>query len=197
MSWGRSRSNEPDFPGVLGKDGSIELAGGHTCRELEARSTAGASRDAWTVDRHRRCMMSPTESAEALAGDRVAPHDIDPEIVDRFALGDYAGALRAAGLRLGVDPGDEIARQYAESSRARLESRYANRIGPLEGVFNLAVPTSQVKWLGLDPQAASLLSLIDGQTSVAEVLELCPKGRLEALRLFTELLDAKAIVRVA
>lgn len=197
MSSGSSRSNEPDFPGVLRKDGSIELAGGIMHREIEARSTAPAPRDAWMVDRDRRRMVSPAESAEPPAANRVTPHDIDLEIVDRFALGDYAGALRAAELRLGVDPTDEIARQYAQGSRARLENRYAHRIGPLEGVFNLAVPTTQVKWLGLDPQAASLLSLVDGQTSVAEVLELCPMGRLEALRVFTELLDAKAIVRVA
>jgi hypothetical protein len=189
--------NEPDFPGVLGKDGSIELAGGITNRELEARSTASTSRDAWTVDRDRRRTVSPTESVEPPTGIGVTPHDIDPEIVGRFALGDYAGALLVAELRLGVDPADDMARQYAEGSRERLENRYANRIGPLEGVFNLAVPAAQVKWLGLDPQAASLLSLVDGQTSVAEVLELCPMGRLEALRAFTELLDAKAIVRVA
>jgi hypothetical protein len=64
-------------------------------------------------------------------------------------------------------------------------------------VFNLAVPAGNVKWLGLDPQAAFLLSLVDGQTTVAEVLELCQMGTLEALRVFTELLEAGAILRVA
>jgi hypothetical protein len=64
-------------------------------------------------------------------------------------------------------------------------------------VFNLAVPATKVRWLGLDPQASFLLSLVDGQTSVAEVLELSQMGRLEALRVFTELLEAKAILRVA
>ena len=92
---------------------------------------------------------------------------------------------------------DEGARQYADASRARLETKYTTRIGSLEYVFNLAVPAAKVKWLGLDPQAAFLLSLVDGQTSVAEVLELCQMGRLEALRVFTELLEAKAILRVA
>jgi hypothetical protein len=55
----------------------------------------------------------------------------------------------------------------------------------------------KVKWLGLDPQAAFLLSLVDGQTAVAEVLQACQMERLEALRVFTELLEAKAIIRVA
>jgi hypothetical protein len=142
-------------------------------------------------------MVAPPESTEAPRRDRVTPRDIDPEIADRFALGDYAGALRAAELRLGADPEDVSASQYAESSRARLEARYTSRIGSLESVFNLAVPTIRIKWLGLDPQAMSVLSLVDGQTSVAELLELCPTDRLEALRVFTELLEAEAIVRVA
>jgi hypothetical protein len=123
--------------------------------------------------------------------------DIHGEIADHFALGDFAAALYSAELQLGLDPDDESARQYAETSRARLETRYTTRIGSLEYVFNLAVPAAKVKWLGLDPQAAFLLSLVDGQTTVEQVLDLCQMGKLEALRVFTELLEAKAILRVA
>ena len=43
--------------------------------------------------------------------------------------------------------------------RQRLEARYTTRIGSLDYVFNLAVPQAKAKWLGLDPQAAFLLSL--------------------------------------
>jgi hypothetical protein len=125
------------------------------------------------------------------------PDDIHQEIADRFALGDYAAALSAAELQLGVDPSDVGARKYAETSRQRLEARYTTRIGSLEYVFNLAVPAAKAKWLGLDPQAAFLLSLVDGQATVAKVVEACQMKRLEALRVFTELLEAKAIVRVA
>jgi hypothetical protein len=96
-----------------------------------------------------------------------------------------------------LDPEDEGARRYAANSRARLETRYTTRIGSLEYVYNLGVPAAKVRWLGLDPQASFLLSLVDGQTTVAEVLDLCKMGRLEALRVFTELLEAKAIIRVA
>ena len=137
------------------------------------------------------------ETAPPAETDDPAPDDIHREIADHFALGDYAAALHSAELQLGLDTTDETARQYADTSRARLETRYTTRIGSLEYVFNLAVPAAKVKWLGLDPQAAFLLSLVDGQTTVAEVLELCQMGRLEALRVFTELLDAKAILRVA
>ncbi len=137
------------------------------------------------------------EAVVAQAVDESRPSDIHREIADHFALGDYAAALHAAGLQLGLNPDDESARQYADASRTHLETRYTTRIGSLEYVFNLAVPAAKVKWLGLDPQAAFLLSLVDGQTTVAEVLDLCQMGRLEALRVFTELLEAKAILRVA
>jgi hypothetical protein len=132
-------------------------------------------------------------SAESQATTR---DEVHREIADRFALGDYAAALSAAELQLGREPDDDEIRRYAESSRERLEVRYATRIGSLDYVFNVSVPDSKIKWLGLDPQAAFLLSLVDGQTSVGEVLDLCQMGKLEALRVFTELLDAKAIERV-
>jgi hypothetical protein len=125
------------------------------------------------------------------------PDDIHREIADRFALGDFVAALTAAELQLGLQPDDESAREYAETSRARLEERYTTRIGSLEYVFNLAVSPPKVRWLGLDSQAATLLAEVDGQTTVEQAIERCQLSRLEALRVFTELLDAKAIVRVA
>ncbi|MEM7138619.1 MAG: hypothetical protein AAF500_18710 [Myxococcota bacterium] len=123
--------------------------------------------------------------------------EVHLEIADRFALGDFAGALSAAELQLGREPDDEEAARYAETSRERLEARYATRIGSLDFIFNASVPRAKIKWLGLDPQAAFLLSLVDGQTTVDEVLDICQMPRVQALRVFTELLDAKAIERVA
>jgi hypothetical protein len=185
---------------VLGADGAIDLAGGLVPEGAQQRPTTRPSGDAWVVDRDRRSLLPPAAAGEVVAAedaDDPSPDDIHREIADRFALGDYAAALSAAELQLGLDPDDDGARQYAETSRARLETRYTTRIGSLDYVFNLAVPAAKVKWLGLDPQAAFLLSLVDGQTTVAEVLDLCQMGRLEALRVFTELLEAKAILRVA
>lgn len=188
------------YPGVLGGDGRIDLTGGASPRTPPKRPTLRPSGDAWVADRGRRSLLpsQPVVSkADAEESEGEIPDDIHEEIADRFALGDYAAALTAAELQLGVDPDDESARQYAETSRRRLEVRYTTRIGSLDYVFNLAVPIAKVKWLGLDPQAAFLLSRVDGESTVVEVLQACQMERLEALRVFTELLDAKAIVRVA
>jgi hypothetical protein len=192
--------NDSTFPSLLGPDGTIDLTGGLGQEGAGPRPTSRPLGDAWVVDRDRRSLPPPATGAGATAeqeADEAIPDDIHCEIADYFALGDYAAALHSAELQLGLDPDDESARQYADTSRDRLETRYTTRIGSLDYVFNLAVPAAKVKWLGLDPQAAFLLSLVDGQTTVAEVLELCQLGRLEALRVFTELLEAKAILRVA
>jgi hypothetical protein len=200
MASGRPSSSDSNFPSVLGADGAIDLAGGLAREGAPQRLTSRPSGDAWVADRDRRSLLPLALGAEAAAvqeADPPSPDDNHREIADHFALGDFAAALHSAELQLGLDPDDESARQYAETSRTRLETRYTTRIGSLEYVFNVAVPATKVKWLGLDPQAAFLLSLVDGQTTVAEVLEFCQMGRLEALRVFTELLEAEAILRVA
>jgi len=193
-------SGDSSFPSVLGDNGSIDLAAEPDPQNIHERPTRRISGDAWVADRDRRSLAPtapPPTRTETEEADDASPALLHAEVADCFALGDYARSLSAAELLLGMDPKDENARQYAVNSRARLEARYLSRLGSLDYVFNLAVPTAKVKWLGLDPQAAYLLSLVDGQTTVAEVLQICQMGRLEALRVFTELLDAKAITRVA
>ncbi|MCZ6807769.1 MAG: hypothetical protein O7F08_12500 [Deltaproteobacteria bacterium] len=206
MSSGIRESSGSVFPSVLGADGDIDLTGGLASKAEDERPTIRPSGDAWVIDRDRRS-LPPPPAAQSASPDRppavldegstATRDEVHHAIADRFALGDYAAALSAAELQLGREPEDEEARRYAESSRERLEVRYATRIGSLDYIFNVSVPAAKIKWLGLDHQAAFLLSLVDGQTTVGEVLDLCQMGRLEALRVFTELLDAKAIERVA
>ena len=197
MRSGRPGARE-SFPGVLGADGGIDLSGEGSSPPSQARSVRPQA-DAWVADRDRRSLAprGPTEEAMRTVQTEGARVDLRREIADRFALGDFAGALHGAELLLGEDPEDETAGRYARAARERLEMRYTTRIGSLDYLFNRTVPEARVKWLGLDPQAAFLLSLCDGQTTVAEVLEVCRMGRIEALRVFTELLDARAVERVA
>jgi hypothetical protein len=193
-------SSDSSFPSVLADDGAIDLAAEPEAQNIHERPTRRISGDAWVADRGRRSLAPtapPPARPQTPEAGEASPDLLHAEIADCFALGDYARSLSAAELLLGLNPDDQNAQQYAVNSRARLETRYINRIGSLDYVFNLAVPSAKVKWLGLDPQAALLLSLVDGQTTVAEVLGICEMGRLEALRVFTELLDAKAIIRVA
>jgi len=121
--------------------------------------------------------------------------DLPTEMVDRYALGDFTGSLRAAELLLGRDPDDENARAYAEASKQRLEQIYSSRIGPLDRVPTVTVPEGEIRWLGLDHRAGFLLSRIDGTSTFEEVIDMSGMPRLEALKTMVELLDAGAISR--
>ena len=223
MSSDPDKEKDSVIPTLLDAKGGIDLAAaglGSDDSEPESESETGGT-DAWAADQHRRRTVAPQPLGRALAAaagmKRVseAPErptlrvsaerptiaapsgeEIRREVVDRFALGDFKGALREAELLLGRDPHDEVALQYASVSRQRLEEQYATRVGSLSYIYSVCVPESEIRWLGLDPQAGSLLSLVDGVSTVQELLLATDMDRLDALRVFTELLDAKAVTRV-
>ncbi len=119
--------------------------------------------------------------------------DLAHEMRDRFALDDFTGALRSAELVLGRDPGNKEADGVAKASRERLAQLYISRIGSLSSVPMVMVPDAEVRWLGLDHRAGFLLSRIDGVATVDELVDVSGMGRLEALKILAELLEAKAI----
>lgn len=142
--------------------------------------------------------LPPEEGADAIGlVDRSRPSspDVDfaAEMKDRYALGDFTGALRAAELRLGARADDAEAMRYARSSRDRLVQLYSARLGSLERVPLVAVPDTEVRWLGLDHRAGFLLSRVDGEHTLEEIIDVSGMPRLEALKMLTELLDAGAI----
>lgn len=215
-------AKDTGFPTLLDGQGGIDLTGGLTSAggESSVQNQDGVG-DAWVADRHRRRTVAPPPLDGALAAaagmrrlsepprPSVAPQalerpttaapsapEIHREIVDRFALGDFLSSLREAELLLGRDPDDEIAMQYSTISRQRLEEQYAARIGSLSYIYAVDVPEAEIRWLGLDPQASSLLSLVDGASTVQELLLASRMDRLDALRVFTELLEAKALSRI-
>lgn len=174
--------------------------------------------DAWSADRIRRSSLPPSAAVStfpsappandtqgsdeinesdllALVG-RARPAqalDLVTEMTERFALGDYSGALRAAQLLLGQYAEHALGQHYARESQAKLEEMYTSRLRAQSGVFRMAIPNADIAWLGLDPQVAALLALIDGETHYEALLAHCGMPRLWALRTFVELLDARVI----
>lgn len=213
-------------PAILTEDGGFDLSGGggELTEYVSSEPDAGQTTDAWGADRQRRATAGPastkpppsrdtmpappglmrelaTEGSDGDESERptmAVPAEDDPlrEVADRYALGDYLAALRGAELELGSNPENEQARYYAENSRAYLEQQYASKIGTLDRVFVLAVPPSEVRWLGLDHQAEILLALLNGKRSVQDVLEMSSMDRLDALKTFGDLLDSGAVEQV-
>jgi hypothetical protein len=112
---------------------------------------------------------------------------------ERFALGDYTGALELAELILTDEPGNLDAAECGEDCRTALESMLASRLGSLDGVPIVSVPRSQLRWLSLDHRAGFVLSLVDDSSTVEMILDVCGMPKLDALRILDDLVRQKII----
>lgn len=175
----------------------------------------------------RALLGSRGDDALSLVSERSRPPstpgiDLGSEMSDRYALGDFTGALRVAELLLGRNPDDVRAQKCAESSRERLIQLYSARLrGPAAGssggsapgspageaaggeggghdpvgdrVPRVRVPDHEIRWLGLDHRQGFLLSRLDGASTIEDLVDLSGMTRLEVLRTLVELVEAGAI----
>jgi len=135
--------------------------------------------------------VSAETPSERAAGSRESGTLQDMQ--DRYAVGDFTGALVVAESILDADPENEDARRYAQSCREVLTQMYAARIGPMDQVATVAVPPEQITWLSLDHRAGFLLSLVDGISSIDEILDISGMSRLDALRIMYTLVQQNVI----
>jgi len=84
---------------------------------------------------------------------------------DRFALGDYSGALVMAESLLEENPAHTEALEYAESCRTMLTKMYTARIGRSTRAL-VRGAARQLRWLSIDHRAGFVLSLVDGVSSL-------------------------------
>jgi len=144
-------------------------------------------------------MPLPDESPDALdLVDRVRSEppgpDLRAELVDTFALGDFSGAFRVAGLLLGRDPDDTEAEWYMNQSRRRLRDLLRSRLGS-GTVPIVTAPINELRWYGLDSRAVQLLSSMDGERTVDEVIVAAGLPEIEALKAINELVG-QGIIRL-
>jgi hypothetical protein len=123
------------------------------------------------------------------------PPKADPmsELRERYALGDFSGALTIAEGLLEDQPNNADAQRYAESCRDVLRQMYAARLGPLDQVPVVAIPAEQLRWLTLDHRSGFLLSHVDGVSTLEEILDISGMNPLEAMRIIYDLLQQKVI----
>ena len=115
------------------------------------------------------------------------------DMKDRYAMGDFSGALVIAEGILDSNPEDLEAPRYAQSCRDVLTQMYSARLGSLDQVVSIAVPSDEVRWLTLDHRAGFLLSLVDGGSTLDQILDISGMTRLDALRIMYQLLDQRVI----
>jgi hypothetical protein len=115
------------------------------------------------------------------------------ELEECYAVGDYSRALQIAEQMLARSPDDLAARRYAQNCRDVLTQMFAARIGPLDQVISVVVSPEEVQWLSLDHRAGFLLSLVDGMSTVDEILDISGMTRLDALKILHDLAEQHVV----
>jgi len=121
------------------------------------------------------------------------PASEQADMKDRYAMGDFTGALVIAEGILESNPYDNEASLCAERCREVLTQMYAARLGPLSQTVAVAIPNDEIRWLSLDHRAGFLLSLVDGSLTLEEILDISGMPQLDALRLMFTLFDQHVI----
>jgi hypothetical protein len=126
----------------------------------------------------------------------VSRPQVSPELLDmrdRYATGDFTGALVVAESLLETAPDHEEARRCLGRCTEVLSQMYMARLGSPAQAVRVAVPNDQIRWLSLDHRAGFLLSLVDGRLTIDELLDISGMPRLDALRILFGLLDQRVI----
>jgi hypothetical protein len=136
------------------------------------------------------------ESASQIPPARAAADDAFAEsMLERLAASDYQGALLAADALLEYRPRDQDALDCALMARTELRKLYVARLGSLEAVPHVAMGPDAIFTLkSLDFRAGYLLSRVDGQASIHEIVEGGSLPSLEALGVLSELFLRRVIV---
>jgi hypothetical protein len=81
----------------------------------------------------------------------------------------------------------------AEHCRDVLKQLYISRLGGLGRVPHASMASEQLRWLSLDHRAGFVLSLVDGHSTLDEVLDMSGMPDLDALRILFDLLQQNVI----
>lgn len=105
------------------------------------------------------------------------------EIKAKIDAGDYAGALDLAERAVQEAPDNVAAKRYADIARKSLCRLYQSALGARTDTLHLALPAQQIAGLPLDRWAAFVVSLVDGKSSIDQVIDGSALGRLDGLRI--------------
>jgi hypothetical protein len=136
---------------------------------------------------------SPMPPRPAPSQRALTPPSTRREMIDRYELGDFTGALSLAETLLEIDRTDAEARRIADTSRTKLRAIYVGRLGALDQVPVMMIPHAELRWLALDHRAGFVLSLVDGTSSIEEIIDVSTMPQLEVLRTLYNLLSQNVI----
>lgn len=105
----------------------------------------------------------------------------------RFDKGDFAGALLRIEPLAEEHPDCKEAVELLGSCRDAVKRTYLEKLGSETSVPRVIMPPGEIQALAFDHRSGFLISLIDGNACVDEILDMSGMPPLEALRLLFEL----------
>jgi hypothetical protein len=117
-------------------------------------------------------------------------------IAERIEAGDFGRALMLAEQMIAGGDESEDVQHYAELCREKLRQTYLERIGSGRTILRVAVDADALRSRALDPRLAFLLSLLDGASTIDDVIDMSTMPPLEAVRALHELLQ-EGVIEIA
>jgi hypothetical protein len=145
-----------------------------------------------TLESDARPAARPGAGGAARAGSK----DMAEDALRLMREGNLEAALELLEAASRRDAGRLDLQGYLEMLKSRLHERYRERVGGPASVPQLRMRPDEVLRFNLPATAGFLLSLVDGQTSVEDLVSLSGLDAFEALRVLAGLLDA-GIIRSA
>jgi hypothetical protein len=143
--------------------------------------------------------LSPAKSTRAYTRPdssfpaRVSLEEQSCAMRDRLLIGDDEAALFLAESILLTLPTHSQALACAEHCRASLERSYVRRVGRLSAIPVPLIEFEATHCLCLDPREAFVLSLLDGSTTIDDMLDISGMPRLDALKILSKLVERDVI----
>ncbi len=103
---------------------------------------------------------------------------------------DLEGALSVFRAAANRDPDRFEVESYIDMVRGRLVQRYRDRVGDTGAAPRMVIDPSEITAFDLPADVGFMLSLVDGKTSIDELIALSGMDAFEALRILNELVAA-------
>ncbi|MEE2756284.1 MAG: hypothetical protein VYA30_06470 [Myxococcota bacterium] len=108
--------------------------------------------------------------------------------------GDYQGSLDLLKLVLAEDPSHAVATALAQLNESKIRDVFLNKLGGLRQCPRLKVTQQEYVWQSLSHVEGFVLSLVDGQTSYGDIVDIAAMPEAESLKTLVKLLELEIIV---
>ena len=123
--------------------------------------------------------------------DPVPPDDtaIRSLMKEKYAVGDYSGALDLAEQLLESNPENNEASLCRLKCRKTLMQMYESRIGSFSRVPERMITEEEIIWRNLDPVAGFIVASVDGVVTFEDIIDISTLSRFETCRVLNLLLQ--------